>query len=123
MSRTEAPGTEAGKGQWFVSTHWSVVLAAGNEGSDGARMALETLCDTYWAPLYSFIRREGYSPHDAQDLTQGFFAWLLGSDHLRLADPGLGRFRSFLLVRLKHFLSDMRKKNAAGSTSRPCGWI
>jgi RNA polymerase sigma factor (sigma-70 family) len=94
----------------FASTHWSVVVAAGHSSAPGAQAALEKLCSAYWYPLYAFIRRQAHDPHDAQDLTQSFFAWLLESKHLRVADPERGKFRSFLLVRLKHFLSDERKK-------------
>jgi RNA polymerase sigma factor (sigma-70 family) len=107
------PTSVHSQAQWFAPTHWSVVLAAGHSSAPGARNALEQLCQAYWPPLFSFIRRQGYSPPDAQDLTQGFFAWLLESDHLQLADPELGKFRSFLLIRLKHFLSDERKKAQA----------
>jgi RNA polymerase sigma factor (sigma-70 family) len=90
-----------------------MVLAAGRGSDPTAKRALEQLCRSYWPPLFSFVRRQGYSPHDAQDLTQGFFAWLLESNHLGVADPERGRFRSFLLVRLKHFLSDERKRAQA----------
>jgi len=100
-------------GQWFATTHWSLVGAAGESQSPDGRRALEKLCGIYWAPLYGYIRRFGYSVHDAQDLTQGFLAWLLDSNHIRVADPERGRFRSFLLVRLKHYLSDEHKKRSA----------
>jgi RNA polymerase sigma-70 factor (ECF subfamily) len=76
-------------------------------------LALEKLCGAYWYPLYAFVRRQGYASSDAEDLTQGFFGWLLESKHLRVADPQVGRFRSFLLCRLKHFLSDECKKARA----------
>ena len=88
----------------FVTTHWSVVLAAGHSSVPGAQEALETLCRAYWYPLYVYVRRQGQSPHDAQDLTQEFFARLLEKKYLRLADPDRGRFRAFLLKSLKHFL-------------------
>ncbi len=94
----------------FNTTHWSVVLAAGAVSTAGSQSALATLYMAYWYPLYAFIRREGHNPHDAEDLTQAFFTWLLANNHLRQADPGRGRFRSFLLATLKHFLSDERKK-------------
>ena len=93
----------------FATTHWSAVLAS----AEGAADALERLCASYWYPLYAHVRRQGASPHDAEDLTQEFFAWLLVSRHLGVADPELGKFRSFLLVRLDHFLSDQRKKARA----------
>lgn len=99
--------------QSFMTTHWSMVRSAGGESSPDAQSALETLCRAYWYPLYSFVRRCGHDTHDAEDLTQGFFAWLLESEHLGRADPEHGRFRSFLLVRLKHYLSDERKKARA----------
>jgi RNA polymerase sigma-70 factor (ECF subfamily) len=80
------------------------VLAAGRGGSSGAAAALETLCRTYWPPLYAFIRRRGHSPAQAQDLTQEFFAQLLRQNALATTSSEKGRFRSFLLAVLKHFL-------------------
>ena len=80
------------------------MLAAGHSSVAGAQEALETLCRTYWYPLYVYVRRQGQSPHDAQDLTQEFFARLLEKKYLRLADPDRGKFRAFLLKSLKHFL-------------------
>ena len=80
------------------------MLAAGHSSVSGAQEALETLCRTYWYPLYVYVRRQGQSPHDAQDLTQEFFARLLEKKYLRLADPDRGKFRAFLLKSLKHFL-------------------
>jgi RNA polymerase sigma-70 factor (ECF subfamily) len=88
----------------FSTTHWSVVLAAGGASSPPAVSALEELCRRYWYPLYAYVRRQGHGPQDAQDLTQAFFTRLLEQNSLRLADPNRGRFRSFLLVSLKHFL-------------------
>jgi RNA polymerase sigma factor (sigma-70 family) len=90
----------------FVTTHWSVVLTAGRTGSTDARAALEKLCRTYWHPIYAFVRRRGYSAEDAQDLTQEFFARLLEKNWLGDVDPVKGRFRSFLLASLKHFLAN-----------------
>lgn len=114
MNSKESPtGTLPAEGAAFRTTHWSVVRAAGNEGSPQSTAALENLCRTYWYPLYAFVRRGGYSSADAEDLSQGFFAWLLESKHLGVADPQIGRFRSFLLCRLKHFLSDENKKSRA----------
>lgn len=89
----------------FLTTHWSVVLAAKDKASTGCSQALETLCSTYWYPLYAFVRSSGYSPHDAQDLTQGFFERLLAKEYLRVVDPEKGRFRTFLKVALKRFLT------------------
>ena len=88
----------------FDSTCWSVVLAAGVRSSPEGAVALESLCGSYWFPIYAFVRREGYQRAEAQDLTQGFFAMLLQRDDLRNVHPDKGRFRSFLLTALKHFL-------------------
>jgi RNA polymerase sigma factor (sigma-70 family) len=96
-----SPNTGAGV---FATTHWSVVLAAGQTESPHASAALEQLCRTYWYPLYVFVRGQGRSAHDAQDLTQEFFARLLEKKYLRLADPDRGKFRAFLLKALKNFL-------------------
>jgi len=90
----------------FALTHWSVVVAAGGSDSTHARTALEKLCRTYWQPIYAFVRRQGHSPHDAQDLTQEFFARLLEKKSLADVDRAKGRFRSFLLASLKHFLAN-----------------
>jgi RNA polymerase sigma-70 factor (ECF subfamily) len=100
-------GNKPGKAEdarWFSTTHWSVVLAAGRPDAGVSGQALETLCRTYWFPLYGFIRRKGYAPEDAQDLTQEFFARFLEKEYFRRADPQRGRFRSFLLTSLQHFL-------------------
>jgi RNA polymerase sigma factor (sigma-70 family) len=105
VPRTNHGSTARDAGR-FEATRWSIVVAAGGADSARARTALEHLCATYWYPLYAFVRRQGQSPHDAQDLTQAFFARLLARNFLRDADPGKGRFRSFLLGALKHFLSD-----------------
>jgi RNA polymerase sigma-70 factor (ECF subfamily) len=83
-----------------------VVLNAGRNDSTHARAALEKLCRTYWHPIYAFVRRQGYSPPDAQDLAQEFFARLLQKDSFGNVDPVRGRFRSFLLGALKHFLAN-----------------
>ncbi len=97
----------------FVTTRWSVVLAAGLEtGSRGAD-ALESLCRAYWFPLYAYIHRTGRSPEDAQDLTQEFFSRLLARGDFAVARPEKGRFRSYLLGALKHFLADERDRASA----------
>jgi RNA polymerase sigma-70 factor (ECF subfamily) len=90
----------------FTTTHWSVVLSAGRDNSAPASDALGKLCRTYWWPLYAFVRRQGHSPHDAQDLTQEFFARLLEKDYLGAVDRSKGKFRSFLLAALEHFLAN-----------------
>jgi len=88
----------------FVSTQWSMVMRAGGESNEVSAAALERLCQQYWQPLYYFVRRRGYSEHDAQDLTQGFFARLLDKRLLGAADRERGRFRTFLLTALENFL-------------------
>src|SRR5690242_10199182 len=98
------PTTEAPR--LFVTTRWSVVLAAQAGASPDSAAALETLCRAYWYPLYAFVRGSGRSPHDAQDLTQEFFARLLAQEWLRVVAPEKGRFRTFLLVALKRFLAN-----------------
>ena len=103
-------------GALFRTTHWSVVLAAREGGAPQASQALETLCRTYWYPLYAFVRRRGVSIEDAQDLTQEFFARLLRHDFLRNVAREKGRFRSFLLTSLKNFLaSEWRREQTARS--------
>lgn len=105
----EPPRDEAASSpQWFRTTHWSLVSLAGDADSPQATAALEKLCRTYWLPIYSYIRRQGYGPHDAQDLAQGFFARLLRLDSLSAVGQAKGKFRTFLLVALNHFLSDER---------------
>jgi RNA polymerase sigma-70 factor (ECF subfamily) len=99
--------------QWFATTHWSVVLQAGASASPQASQALEKLCRAYWLPLYTYIRRQGYGPHDAQDLTQGFFVRLLRSNSFADVTPEKGKFRTFLLAALSHFLSDERDRARA----------
>lgn len=89
----------------FETTLWSVVARAQQNDAESGP-ALERLCRAYWYPLYAYVRRRGFSPHDAQDLTQEFFARLLARDALRNVSPDKGRFRSFLLASLKHFMSD-----------------
>jgi len=96
----------------FVTTHWSVVLAAQGE-SEIAREALEKLCRIYWWPLYGFVRRSGYSPEEAQDLTQGFFALFLERRDLDAVRQEKGRLRSYLLVSLKNFLAKARRREMA----------
>jgi RNA polymerase sigma-70 factor (ECF subfamily) len=98
---------------WFVTTDWSVVLDAKGNDSTRANDALEKLCKIYWRPLYTFIRRNGYAPADAQDLTQEFFSRLLSKEYLRHLQDQRGKFRSFLLTFVKHFLSDERAKASA----------
>jgi RNA polymerase sigma-70 factor (ECF subfamily) len=98
---------------WPTQTHWSVVLAAGDSASPGALQALEELCRAYRYPVYVYVRRCGYAVADAQDLTQAFFLHLLDSKTLAAATPRRGRFRTFLLACLDHFIvSQWRRENA-----------
>jgi RNA polymerase sigma factor (sigma-70 family) len=111
-----APLREAnGRDESFTSTRWTMVLRAGDSatGSIQALSALTELCQIYWRPLYSFLRKQGYGSEDAQDLTQGFFAHLIESRAYARADPGKGRFRSFLLGALKHFIADVYDRGRA----------
>ena len=88
----------------FATTHWSVVLAASGNASVSTEAALATLCQAYWFPLYAHVRRRGNDPESARDLTQGFFSELLAKDSIARADRERGRFRTFLLAALDHFL-------------------
>lgn len=94
----------------FATTRWSVVLAAAQTAAPEFNDALTTLCSDYWYPLYAFVRRLGHGRDDALDLTQAFFACLLEKRYLRQADRARGRFRSFLLASLKHFIADERDR-------------
>ena len=94
----------------FVTTHWSVVLKAAASDTTRSRAALATLCESYWFPLYAHARRRGYSPHDAEDATQGFFARLLERHAFAAAAPERGRFRSFLLTAMGNYLATEWKK-------------
>ena len=97
----------------FATTHWSVVLTARDGQLPGAGKALEALCRLYYKPVYAFVRRQGHPPHQAQDLTQEFFSRFLEKDYLDSVDREKGRFRSFVLACLKHFLSTARVRAAA----------
>src|SRR5262245_13635348 len=110
MVRTPQPSdSNATRAARFGTTQWSVVLQAGQ----GAEEALLRLCQVYWPPLYAFIRRRGHAVHEAQDLTQAFFAHILQNRALGTVAPSKGRFRSFLLVSLKHFLDNEWQKSRA----------
>ena len=108
----------------FSTTRWSVVLAAGQTGDTGSKMAMEELCRIYWYPLYAYVRRRGYSKEDAEDLTQAFLARLFSKNLLGGLSPELGRFRSFLLASLKNFLANewdktQRQKRGGGMIILP----
>ena len=108
----------------FVTTHWSVVLTAGRSDTTRAHEALSRLCETYWYPLYAYVRRRGHSPEDAQDSTQEFFARLLAGNWVGDADRTKGRFRTFLLTALNRFLASewdraRAQKRGGGAASVP----
>src|SRR5687767_7915843 len=105
---SHSSGPEADRDR-FQTTHWSLVVAAGERRSARSDEALARLCADYWPPLYAYIRRSGHSLHAAQDLTQEFFARLLEKNYVQSADRERGRFRSFLLGAVKHFLSNHAK--------------
>jgi len=105
--------------QGFASTHWSLVLAPGRGDAPEAQSALAALCQTYWYPLYAYVRRSGHPADEARDLTQEFFARLLEKRYLRAADSERGRFRSFLLTAFKRFLS--KERHQAGALKRGGG--
>jgi RNA polymerase sigma-70 factor (ECF subfamily) len=97
----------------FATTRWSIVVAAGGPTGPDARAALETLCGTYWYPLYAYARRRGQSRPDAEDLVQGFFAELLDRGSVASADPTRGRFRAFLLTAFQRFAVNEHERGAA----------
>jgi RNA polymerase sigma-70 factor (ECF subfamily) len=99
----DLPSVRAGH---FVTTHWSLIRRAARTDVAEAEAALSELCRTYWYPLYTFIRRQGRNPHDAEDLTQAFFAKLLDKNYVDAAAKEKGRFRTFLLTALKRFLAN-----------------
>jgi RNA polymerase sigma-70 factor (ECF subfamily) len=104
--RHAAPDTAMGAR--FAATSWTNVMAAQQQGSPEAEAALERLCRTYWYPLYAYLRRKGHDPHKAQDLTQEFLYRLIKENYLGAADRRRGKFRSFLLASLNHFVSNQR---------------
>ena len=94
----------------FATTHWSIVRAAGDGVTPQAQEALAALCETYWYPLYAYLGRRGHDADAAQDLVQGFFAEILQKRALRTADPNRGRFRSFVLASLNHYVANERAR-------------
>ena len=109
----QSPAPHRQAGAVFVTTHWSVVLSAKDPSSPESAEALEQLCRAYWYPLYAYARWRGRTAHDAEDLTQEFFARLLQRNYLEPVERERGRFRSFLLVAFKHFLADERDRARA----------
>lgn len=102
----DTPSARWGSSASFHTTRWSLVLSAQQPSSSDASTSLEALCQQYWRPLYAYVRHRGYTTHDAQDLTQEFFARLLQKQWLNAVDPAKGRFRSFLLMAMKRFLAN-----------------
>jgi DNA-directed RNA polymerase specialized sigma24 family protein len=120
MSRDSSSAPDAPR--QFATTRWSLVHAAGRKSTPDAAAALQSLCLAYWFPLYAFVRREGHQPEEARDLTQSFFVSLLERDDLGSVSPEKGRFRSFLLASMKHFLVNAWHKGRAlkrGGGRRP----
>ena len=112
-SDDQVPAKPVVRGHGFPDTRWSLVLRAGSLDSGRQRDALESLCLNYWFPVYGYVRRQGNSAENAQDLTQDFFLHVLGGTFLMRANPERGRFRSFLLGALKNYLSDARDRERA----------
>ena len=107
----------------FATTHWTAVLAARDETEASGAVALEGLCRIYWPPIYAYIRRRGHTAEEAQDLTQEFFFRLLDRKYLSQVDPGKGRFRSFLLVAVNHFLANERDRVRAVKRGGRVGFV
>src|SRR2546425_2828223 len=118
---TNEPGNTAGRKTMptlvgpshFPTTRWTLVVAAADPQRKEARSALVSLCESYWYPLYAYVRRRGYPADQAQDLTQEFFIRVLEGRYLDRADPEKGRFRSFILTSLKFFLADQEDRHRA----------
>jgi RNA polymerase sigma-70 factor (ECF subfamily) len=113
MDDDSTPNKPPPRADRFATTHWSVVVRAGQSGTPGACRALSALCENYWFPLYAFVRQAGHSAEEAQDLTQAFFVELLAKNVLAVADPQRGKFRSFLLGAMKHFVSKEHRRQRA----------
>ena len=116
------PGTLQDGGASFRTTHWSVIADCALADEDGSE-ALAQLCRDYWPPLYSFARRRGYSPTDAQDLVQGFFASFLQNKAYARADRGKGKFRTFMLASLKHYLANAWDRERALKRGGDCRFV
>ncbi len=118
--KAETGNSKSAEGGWFATTHWSVVINARDGGDSVAAAALEDLCATYWYPLYAWLRRRGHSPPDAQDLTQSFFASILQRNALQNVCQEKGKFRSFLLASLKHFVANEYDRSTAIKRGGQC---
>lgn len=123
MSEHESePPVESG-GSHFTTTRWGVVSLAGGDTSTATREALDELCRAYWYPLYAYVRRRGYAPADAEDLTQEFLSTLCRKKSVAVADPERGRFRSFLLSSLRHFLANAWDRRRARKRGPQAGLV
>jgi RNA polymerase sigma-70 factor (ECF subfamily) len=108
-----SPESVASGPREFRTTHWSIVLAAGDAASPQSAEALEKLCRAYWFPLYAYVRRSGHGPEDAQDLTQAFLARFLENNAVSRADRQRGRFRAYLLASLQNFINNEWRRACA----------
>ena len=117
------PGTLHEGGASFTTTHWSLIAQSALTDAPEATNALSRLCESYWPPIYSFIRRRGYAPGDAQDLTQSFFAYFLRTKGYARADPAHGKFRSFLLASVKNFLANDWDREQALRRGGDCQFV
>lgn len=126
-SACDRPTTASARADYFATTRWTVVLQAGQRSSPHAARALEELCRGYWYPLYAYVRHQGRSKPDAEDLVQGFFARFLERNYLAGLSSDRGRFRAFLLVAFKHYLANeydraARLKRGGGTTTLSLDW-
>lgn len=117
----------ASGGDHFATTRWTIVLSAGHKSSPNSDRALAELCQTYWYPLYAYVRRQGHTQEDAEDLTQAFFERFLAKNYLDGLAAERGRFRAFLLASLKHFLANewdrsQRQKRGGGAEHLSLNW-
>jgi RNA polymerase sigma-70 factor (ECF subfamily) len=122
-SDAERDSTAATAARWFATTHWTVVLAARDKNDTTAQEALARLCSTYWYPLYAFIRRQGSTPQEAEDLTQEFLSRLIERHALGNVKPNAGKFRSFLLACLKNFLANEWDRRQAAKRGGRCNIV
>jgi RNA polymerase sigma-70 factor (ECF subfamily) len=127
MTAPSRTTTGAPAGDYFVTTRWTVVLHAGRRSSPQSDRALGDLCQTYWFPLYAYVRRKGHSKEDAEDLVQAFFAKFLEKNYLEGLSAERGKFRAFLLASLKHFLANewdksQRQKRGGGAQHLSLDW-
>lgn len=125
--RHTTPASDPPRDDYFVTTRWTVVLSAGHKSSPHSDQALAELCQTYWYPLYAYVRRQGHAKEDAEDLVQAFFEKFLEKNYLEGLSAGRGKFRAFLLASLKHFLANewdksQRQKRGGGVPHLSLDW-